>query len=134
MEFRREGSDCLLPQVDCAIIKSGTSTLEATLLQIPFVMVYLMSWPAWFLLRPFVRTRTYCLANLIAGKTIVPEFVQGQATGRAIGACVVALLRDQEKRETMREELRRAADRLGRKNAYREAARCLLASFLKERK
>ncbi len=132
LEIREEGSSSLLPQVDCAIIKSGTSTLEATLLQIPFAMVYLMPWPIWFLLRPFVRTQSYCLANLIAGKTIVPEFVQRHATGANIGACIVQLLVDEKKRETMREQLKEAADRLGRKDAYREAAKCLRECFLEK--
>ena len=130
LEVREEESSRLLPEVDCAIIKSGTSTLEATLFQIPFAMVYLMSWPSWFLLKPFVRTQTYCLANLIAGKTIVPEFVQGQATGENIGDYVIQLLLDEKKRETVREQLKVAADRLGRQDAYQEAAKCLRESFL----
>ena len=132
LEIREEGSSQLLPQVDCAIIKSGTSTLEATLFQIPFAMVYLMPWPTWFLLKPFVRTQTYCLANLIAGKTIVPEFVQRQATGENIGAYLVQLLRDEKKRESVRSQLKQAADRLGRQDAYREAAKCLRESFLEK--
>ncbi len=133
LEIREEGASRLLPQVDCAIIKSGTSTLEATLFQIPFAMVYLMPWPIWFLLRPFVRTQTYCLANLIAGKTIVPEFVQRRATGENIGGYVVQLLLDEKKRETVREQLKQAADRLGQQDAYREAAKCVRQSFLEKR-
>ena len=132
LEIREEGSSRLLPEVDCAIIKSGTATLEATLFQIPFAMVYLMSWPTWLLLKPFVRTQTYCLANLIAGKTIVPEFVQGQATGEKIGAYLVQLLVDEKKRESVRQQLKQAADRLGRKDAYREAAKYLRESFLEK--
>ena len=84
------------------------------------------------MLKPFVRTQTYCLANLIAGKTIVPEFVQRQATGENIGAYLVQLLRDEKKRETVREQLKQAADRLGRQDAYREAAKCLRESFLEK--
>jgi len=113
-----------LRDVCCAIVKSGTSTLEATVLQVPFAMVYRISQLSWYMARPFVKTRTYCLANLIAGRQIVPEFVQKGATGERIGAYIIRLLRDRDHRETVRQSLGIAAEKLGKGNAYQEAARC----------
>ncbi|MBI4444805.1 MAG: lipid-A-disaccharide synthase [Acidobacteria bacterium] len=129
LQIREEGTDYLLPQVDCAIIKSGTSTLEAMLLQVPFAMVYRVSRPTWFLLNGLVRTDVYCLANLIAEREIVPEFVQAEATGERIGSFMLELLQDHQRREEIREQLRLAAEKLGRRPAYPEGAR-LLARFL----
>ena len=122
LEFREEDTAQVLPRTDCAIIKSGTSTLEATLLRVPFAMVYRMSWPTWIFARLLVRTRTYSLTNLIMGERIVPEFIQWQARGRTIGRYLIRLLTDEGERASVRKKLGQAAGRLGRQNAYREAA------------
>ena len=132
LEIRGEGTDRLLPRVDCAIVKSGTSTLEAMRFQVPFAMVYRVSTPTWYLLRPFVHTDCYCLANLVAGDRIVPEFVQGDATGEKVGAYLVRLLRDKEQREKIREKLRLASGKMGERNAYLESARMVQSQILKD--
>lgn len=121
----------LLSQADCAIIKSGTSTLEAMMLEIPFAMVYRVSTPSWYLLHPLVNTDTYCLANLVAGKKIVPEFIQREATGETIGAYLLRLLRSRREREAMQEQLRVASRNLGKRNPYLESARLLQGQILK---
>lgn len=132
LEIRDGGVGKLLPQADCAIVKSGTSTLEAMLLQVPFVMVYRISPISWLLARPLVRTRRFCLANWVAGKEIVPEFVQNQATGESIGLYVLGLLQDPERRERMRRELELAAKSLGQQDAYREGAERIIKAFIED--
>lgn len=126
----KRGSE-LLSRVACAIVKSGTSTLEATILHVPFAMVYRISRPSWYLARPLVDTDTYCLANLIAGKTIVPEFVQDQATGENIGGYVLELLQDRSRREEVSRNLQEASEKLGEQDAYEESAR-RISQFLSE--
>ena len=132
LEIRREGTDRLLPRVQCAIVKSGTATLQAMLLQVPFAMVYRVSAPTWHLLRPFIHTDYYCLANLVAGERIVPEFVQGDATGEKVGDYVLHLLCDRQHRERIREKLRLASRKMGGRNTYRESARMIQAQILKD--
>lgn len=132
LEFRREETRKLLPEVDCAIVKSGTSTLEATILKVPFAMMYRVSKASWYLMRPLVRTQTYCLANLVAGKQIVPEFIQQQATGETIGAYILELLEDEEKRNRMKTDLEEATAKLGEREAYAEGARRIIERFLVE--
>ena len=130
LEFRREETSQLLVQVDCAIVKSGTSTLEATILKIPFAMMYRVSKASWCLMRPLVRTQTYCLANLVAGKQIVPEFIQQHATGETIGAYILDLLEDEGKRRRMKKDLEAATAKLGEREAYAEGARQIIERFL----
>ena len=125
LEIREEDAPRLLSQARCAIVKSGTSTLEATILHVPFAMVYRISRPSWYLARPLVNVDTYCLANLIAGERIVPEFVQDQATGENIGSYLLELLEDQGRREQVRTRLELASQKLGQQNAYQEGARHL---------
>ncbi len=120
----------LLASADCAIIKSGTSTLEAMALQVPFAMVYKMALPSWYFAKPFATTDTYCLANLVAGKRIVPEFVQGQATADQIGGFILRLLTDKAEYCLLRDRLKQALQRLGERDAYQEAAKCLGALLL----
>ncbi|MDA2929872.1 lipid-A-disaccharide synthase [Acidobacteria bacterium AH-259-O06] len=131
LEIHEEPVPRLLPQVSCAIVKSGTSTLEATILQVPFAMVYRLSRTSWYLVRPLVNTNTYCLANLIAGRQIVPEFVQDEATGDKIGAYVLGLLKDQKLREEVRKNLEMTSKKLGERNAYQEGAK-YISQFLKK--
>jgi len=123
LEIKEEKGSELLSRVACAIVKSGTSTLEATILHVPFAMVYRISRPSWYLAKPFVDTDTYCLANLIAGEHIVPEFVQDQATGENIGGYVLELLQDRSLREEVSRNLQRASEKLGEQNAYEESAK-----------
>lgn len=122
LEIVEDPASRLLLQARCAIVKSGTSTLEATILHVPFAMVYRISRPSWYLTRPLVNIDTYCLANLIAGERIVPEFVQDEATGENIGSYLLDLLKDQSRREQVRNRLEGASQKLGKKNAYQESA------------
>ena len=125
LEIQEEAAPRLLSQARCAIVKSGTSTLEATILHVPFAMVYRISRPSWYLARPLVHIDTYCLANLIAGERIVPEFVQDEATGENIGSYLLELLEDQTRREQVRTHLELASRKLGEQNAYQESAQHL---------
>lgn len=122
LEIRDEGTARILPQVDCAIIKSGTSTLEAMILGVPFAMVYRMAGLSYRLLRPRVATETFCLANWVAGEKIVPEFVQGDARPEAIAGYLKELLESPEKLDRVKQNLRIASERLGDGDAYLEAA------------
>lgn len=130
LKICEEGTQRLLPRVDCAIIKSGTATLEAMVQRVPFAMVYKMPQVSWYLARPWVSAPSYCLANLVAGKTIVPEFVQKEATPEKIGTYLCELLDRPQLRETLRRELEAATARLGEADAYREGARQIVNRFL----
>ncbi len=79
-----------------------------------------------------METKTYCLANLIAGKKIVPEFVQDQATGDNIGRYVLELLKDQGRREEVIRDLQIASERLGQRDAYQESAKYISQFLSKE--
>jgi len=130
LQISEDESVDLLTSADCAIIKSGTSTLEAMVLQVPFAMVYRMARPSWYVVKPFATTNTYCLANLVAGERIVPEFVQGQATAENIGAFILRLLTNRAEHSLLKDRLRQAVDRLGELDAYQEAAKCVNALLL----
>ena len=112
----------LLPDCDYAIIKSGTSTLQSMILEVPFSMVYKMSALSYWMLKPLVGAQSYCLANLVAGEQIVPEFVQGRARPELIAEHAIRLLKAPLRWKEFKQNLRNASEKLGTEDAYRRTA------------
>jgi lipid-A-disaccharide synthase len=82
----------LLHHADAALVKSGTSTLQAALTGTPLVVAYRMHPLSYALARRLVRVPHIALANLVAGERIADELVQGAATPGALAAAVLPLL------------------------------------------
>lgn len=117
---------------DIAIVTSGTATLETALLETPMVIVYRVSPLSYGIGRMAVRIDHIGLPNIIAGRTIVPELIQGNATGEKIAREVGTLLDDEERMTRMKADLRAVRERLGEPGAAARAAR--LACELMENK
>ena len=69
-----------LEAADFAWVGSGTSTLEAVLLNIPIVLVYKTSWASWKLIKRFVQVDFAGMPNIIMNDSIVPELLQENYT------------------------------------------------------
>ena len=83
------------------LVKSGTSTLDAALAGMPFAVAYITHPVTHFLARRLVRVPSIALANLVAGRRVVPEFVQRDADPVAIARAIEPLLdRSSEARRT----------------------------------
>ena len=84
-------------------MKSGTSTLEAALAGMPFVVAYITHSVTFFLARRLVRVPHVALANLVAGRRVVPEFIQREMTPGAVADALEPLLDESspERRETI---------------------------------
>src|SRR5205085_10755142 len=95
-----------------AIVASGTATVETALAGTPMVIVYRASSVNWRLLRPLIRLDTFGMVNLIAGRRIVPELIQNEATGERIAAEVQRLLNDPPRLAEMRRGLEEVRQRL----------------------
>ena len=92
---------------------SGTATLETALLTRPMVIVYRVSWLTYFIARLLVRVEHIGMVNLIAGKRLVPELVQGEFNPPRLIAESRRLLNDDKVRSGIVEELTRLRERLG---------------------
>jgi lipid-A-disaccharide synthase len=120
---RVEGSTYdALAAADCAIVASGTATVEAALLGTPLVVVYRVSRASAFVLRRMIRTPFIGMVNLIAGKQVAPEFVQDGFTALAVAAAISQLLRSKAARDEMKAELAKVRARLGPGGAIERAA------------
>jgi lipid-A-disaccharide synthase len=88
-------------------------TIEGALSGAPMVTFYQVNALSWFLGRRLVRVPHLSMVNLVAGKAIVPELMQDEATPERLADEALRLLRDPALRDRMRIELRRVADSLG---------------------
>lgn len=117
----------VLASADCAIVSSGTATIEAALLGTPMVVVYRVSQTSAFILRRMIRSPYLAMVNLIAGKRAVPELVQDDFTGPRVEAEVRRLLGSAADREAMQADLADVRRRLGSGGAIERAAEVLSA-------
>ncbi|NUN48202.1 MAG: lipid-A-disaccharide synthase [Candidatus Brocadiae bacterium] len=107
---------------DYALVASGTATLECAVLGTPLSVVYDMSLGTQWLARIFTGGREhYSLPNIVAGRTIVPEFYGVRAKPRAIADAARAAL-EPAARERTRQDFAEMRERLGRPGALRNAA------------
>jgi len=105
-----------------ALCASGTATLEVGLLGTPMIVVYrLASW-TYLLARLLVRLPNVALVNLVLGRRVVPELIQGQANPERIAAEAARLLTDGAARQEMRTALAEVRGRLGASGASGRAA------------
>src|SRR5580693_3496762 len=94
------------------IIASGTATVEAAMMNLPFVMVYRVSPLTYLLGKPRIRVPRFAMVNLIAGMEVVPELVQHEFTAGKVVAQVKEILPDGPARDRMLEGLSEVKARL----------------------
>ncbi len=88
-----------------SVVASGTATVEAALIGNPFVVVYRVSPLTYAIARRAVKVPHVAMANLIAGKRVVPELIQHDFTAAKIIQQLRLLLPDGPVRESMKKEL-----------------------------
>ena len=94
------------------IVASGTATVEAAMMNTPFVMVYCVSSLTYLLGKPRVKVAHFAMVNLIAGEEVVPEFVQHDFNAQNVASRLREILRDGADRDRMLEGLARVKARL----------------------
>jgi lipid-A-disaccharide synthase len=112
---------------DVLFIASGTATLQAAVVGTPMVLLYRTSPLTYRLARWLIRVKWIGLVNLVAGRSIVPELIQDEATGERLCQEVLRLLRDRSAYNDMKEGLRQVRQSLGESGATSRAAQVVLA-------
>ncbi len=116
----------LLAASDAVLAKSGTTTLEAALLQKPMVVLYRTNWLTAKLARAWVRAPWFALPNLMAGREIVPEFFQEEAASVRLAEEIGRLLTEPDHAAAMRQDLADLRRTFGEGDASANAARAVL--------
>jgi len=134
MRLVREADYAERARLDFALTSSGTATVENALLGVPMVVFYRLSWPTYALARAMIRVPYIAMANLLAGRALVPELIQRDATPEKIARAALELLADPRRLAATRRELLSLRAMLGGAGATARAAEILLseASRLKE--
>ena len=96
---------------NAATAKSGTVTLELALAGVPMVVAYRVSATTAFIVRRMgVSVEHASLVNLLAGRQVVPEFLQEECTASSLAAAVDELLRSRKAREAQDQGFRDVAE------------------------
>ena len=107
---------------EAAVVASGTATIVTALLGTPMVVVYRVTRATWLLGRRLVQTPYFSMVNLVAGRRIVPEFIQAEFQPEMVAGAVVKLLQNPAVSQLMRRELLEVVGRLSAPNAGPPAA------------
>ncbi len=122
----------LRSQMDFLLACSGTATLENALLGVPMVVAYKMFWPTYQIAKMVIKVKYISLVNLLAGKPVVKELIQGFATPRALAAEVMAMFQNPAKLAAQRDELLKLRASLGEKGVAARAAKEILSDIVKK--
>jgi lipid-A-disaccharide synthase len=115
-----------MQRTSAGMVASGTATLEAAYFRLPFVLVYKVSWPTYFAARLLIKTEYLGMPNVLAGREIVPEFVQHDARPEKISEAISKLLSDRAARDLMTLEFDAIIAKLGESGASEKAARTII--------
>ncbi len=118
-------SRAAMAAADVVVLASGTATLEAMLLKRPMVVAYRVAPTTAWLARRLVRISHFALPNLLAGRELVPEFIQEAATVEHLGPAVLRWLDEPLARDQLTAEFG-ALHRELRRDASRQAAEVII--------
>jgi lipid-A-disaccharide synthase len=112
----------VMAHTDVVMVASGTATLETAILGTPMVILYRMARLSFLLGRILVRLKHVGLVNIVAGRKIVPELLQGKATAERIAEEVFTLFSDEELKKEVKRDLEEVSRSLGKRGASERAA------------
>jgi lipid-A-disaccharide synthase len=114
-------------RVSLAITASGTATMECAVAGCPMIVVYKVSGLTYVVGRSLVRVRWLAMPNVLAGRAIVPEYLQGEARPARVAAAARELLADDARRQAMQKDLATVVASLGGPGAAARAAERIVA-------
>jgi len=127
-----EGQACDAMRAANAVLSaSGTATLETALIGTPMIVMYVINPVNHALMKRMIRIDDIALVNIVAGKRIVPEFIQQEADPKTLADALLPLLEnpDADVAKTMRTELGIVKSRMGEGGASQRVA-SLIARML----
>lgn len=112
---------------DLLFVASGTATLQAAVVGTPMILLYATTWLTYRLAKWLIRVDCIGLVNLVAGRKIVPELIQHEATADRLSREAERLLQDAQAYGQMKSALRAVREALGNPGASRRAADVVVA-------
>jgi len=117
----------IMKHAEFAFVTSGTATLETACYETPMIVVYKTSSLTYWIARLVVNIRNIALVNIVAGKTVVPELIQGDVTVHNLVNEARKILSNPARIILVKEELRRVKEKLGQGGASSKVADAILS-------
>ncbi len=117
----------IIPCCNAIISCSGTVTLEIALLEVPMCIIYKMSWLSYQIISRLINIPYIGLANIVANKQVVQEYVQDAATVNNIGTEIFKILDDQKYCQQIKQGLSEVKVNLGEGDGAGNMARLVLS-------
>jgi lipid-A-disaccharide synthase len=115
----------LMKHSDLLLVTSGTATLESAILGTPFLVLYKTSFWTYLFAKSLVSIPNIALANVVAGKKIVPEYIQSKAVPKDIAKDVYDILTNKHKYKSIQNELSLVKEKIGEVGASKRAAQII---------
>ena len=127
IHIERENPQKALECADIALVASGTATLEAAVFGTPMIIIYKMATLSWWLSKLLVKTNYAGMVNIIAGKKIMPEYLQNKAITKSITIKAFQMLSNSETNDKLKSELLSVCQKLQGEGASKKAAEHILS-------
>lgn len=128
------GTAAVLISSDAILTSSGTATVEAALYETPQVVMYKTGFLTYFIARSMVNVKYIAMVNLIAGKRLVPEFVQAEARPDKLKKELLPMLTDAGYRDDLRRSMAIIREKLSGDGSYAKAAAIIAGSAKSQKK
>jgi lipid-A-disaccharide synthase len=116
----------VMKAADLLLMASGTATLEGAIAGAPMVIIYRLSPITYLIGRMLVKIKCFGLANIVVGRKVVPELLQGEVTPKRIAFEAKKILQDHARRQEIEDEFRLVTNKLGGQGASHRVARIAL--------
>lgn len=117
----------LMQRAGCAVIASGTATLEAAYYGLPYCLVYRVAPLTYAAAKVLVKIKRIGIVNILAGEDVVEELIQSAAEPAAVARSLTAFLDSPEKRAALQAKLADTCAKLGGPGAHERAAKAVAA-------
>ena len=112
----------VLRAADVAFVASGTATLETALIGTPMIVMYIINGINYAIVKRLLKIPDVALVNIVAGKRIVPEYIQHAAQPELMADDLQSLLEDSNRRESMAADLAAVKHSMGDSQASKRVA------------
>jgi len=126
IEITVDETATIMQRAFAGMVASGSATLEAAYYGMPFILIYKVAWPTYVAARLVVNVDFLGMPNLLAGREVVPEFIQHEAKPDAIVKAVRLLMEDLPARDRMISDFDATTSKLGGTGASERAAQAIL--------
>lgn len=126
IQYLFDNSARCIEKSDLVIVASGTATLEVAYFEKPMVIVYKLSYITYWIGKMLVQTRHVGLVNILSGKEICKELIQGTCNSENISEEALKILNDPEYHSEMKNNLKQLRKNMGEGNPASIAANAIL--------